>query len=247
MSVWLITVAVLLWRLTGMSPEIVELEQSERSSIERSTIWLPATIVSMQFDQDVSKEEVVECEILGTTISGVSRCNGILVSSIEGAQGHADIRCVLKGMIESEDIGTNGPAIITSSTSSSFVAIKTLRFDGVVFTTWPTELNVATRLEITKVDTHLKGIKGVVVKRIASARAEATQEEARGIAEKLTKNRLAERIDCEFERQLSQVNRVLTLGRASLVFIGVRDIRIATRHVEKRLEVGLVLATTSRN
>ena len=245
MSVWQITVAMLLWQLTGAGREIVEIERSDQGLIGRSTIWLPATFVSMQFDQAVSKVEVVECEILGTTITGVSRFKGRLVSSIEGAQGHADIRCVLKGMIESEDIGTNGPAIITSSTSSSFAAIKILRFDGVGFTTWPVELNVATRLAIKNVDTHLKGIKGVVVKRIASARAEATQEEARGIAEKLTKNRLAERIDCEFERQLSQVNQVLTLGRASLVFIGIRDIRIATRRVEKRLEVGLVLATTN--
>ncbi|MDZ4849668.1 MAG: hypothetical protein SGI77_10255 [Pirellulaceae bacterium] len=248
MSTWQITVAIFLWRLAGTGGnEIAELRQSDENPIGGSIVWLSATFVSTLFDQPVSGVEEVECEILGTKITGLSRCTGSLVSSIEGAQANADIRCVLKGLIESENIGTNGPAKIDSTTSTSFAAIKIVRFDGVRFTTWPVELDVATSLEITNVDTHLKGIKGVVVKRIASARAEATKEEARAITEELTKKRLAEKIDCEFERQLSQVNRTINLLQASLVHTRNREIRIVTRRVEQNLEVGIVLATTNLN
>ena len=212
MSTWQITVAIFMWRLAGIGGnEIAELKQNDQRPIGRSTIWLPATLVSTQFDQTVSEEEFVECEILGTKISGVSRCTGSLVSIIEGAQGHTDIRCVLKGVIESENSGTNGPAKIDSTTSTSFAAIKIVRFDGLRFTTWPVELDVTTSMAITKVDTQLRGSKGVVVKRVASVRAEATKEEVRAIAEELTKRRLAEKIDREFERQLSQVNRAIKL------------------------------------
>ncbi len=212
MSTWQITVAILMWRLAGMGGnDIAERKQNDQSPIGISSIWLPATFVSRQFDQTVSKEEFVECEILGTKITGVSRCTGSLVSSIQGAQGHADIRCVLKGVIDSENSGTNGPAKIDSTSSSSFAAVKIVRFDGIRFTTWPVELDVTTSMAITKVDTQLRGSKGVVVKRVASVMAEATKEEARAIVEELTKKRLAEKIDREFERQLSQVNRAINL------------------------------------
>lgn len=248
MSIWLITVAISMWRFAVLSGgEIADLEHRDRFAFERSTIWLPAKFVSTQFDQSVSKEEIVHCEILGTKITGVSRCTGCLVSSIEGGKGSADIRCVLKGTIECDNMGRNGPANIDSTTSTSFSAIKIVRFDGIQLTTWPTELNVTTTLKITNVDTHLKGVKGIVVKRIAVDRVEATKEEVRAIAETLTKKRPAEKIDGEFERQLSHVNLAIKVCRTALAQIANREIQILTRISKENSEVGIALVTSEVN
>jgi len=245
---WINIVVVLVWRLTllGQNP-IAELEHRDRNLIDGSTIWLPAALVSRQIDQQVSEEEFVRCEILGTKITGVSRCNGSLVSNIDAAQGRAEIHCVLNGVIESESTGTNGPAKINSTSSTSFTAIKIVKFDGVQLTTSPVKLDTETSLRITNVDTHLEGMKGVLVKRIATARAEATKEEVRGVADELTKKRLSEKIEHEFEKQLSQVNLALKVCRHSLVRIGNRELQISTRCINKAtLEFGIALVAAEQ-
>ena len=136
MSTWIITVAILLLRLVGLGENaLAQLEPSDPTA--GSIIWLPATLVSTQIDQNVSEQEIVQCEILGTKITGVSRCIGSLVSNIDAAQGRAEIRCVLEGVIETQSTGTNGPAKIISTSSTSFTAIKIVKFDGVQLTTSP--------------------------------------------------------------------------------------------------------------
>lgn len=242
------TVAVVLWRLIGMNEaEITESQQHDENPVGGLIVWLPASLVSTLFDQPLSGDEIVECEILGTKMTGLSQCTGSLVASVEGTQSVANIRCVLKGRIESENSGTNGPAKILSTTSTSFDAMKLVRFDGIRFTSSPVELCVATSLEITNIDTNLTGIRAVVVKRIASAQADATKEEVRTIAEELTKKRLAEKIDGEFELQLSQANRAIKIVKSSLTYIGIREIRIVTRRIAQNVEVGIVVATSNRN
>jgi len=151
----------------------------------------------------------------------------------------------MKGVIESENTGTNGPVKINSTTSTSFTAIKIVRFDGVQLTTSPVKLDTITSLTITKVGTHLEGMKGVLVKRVAMVRAEATKEEVRGIAEELTKKSLSEKIEREFEKQLFHVNVTLRVCRQSLVKIGNRELQITTRCIDKEnLEVGIALVTS---
>ena len=246
MSIRINIAVILVWRLAilGQNP-IAGLEHCDQNLIEGATVWLPATLISRQIDQQFSEEEFVECEILGTKITGVSRCNGRLVTNMDAAQGRAEIRCVLKGVIESENTGTNGPAKIDSTTSTSFTAIKIVKFDGVQLTTSPVKLEIKTSLTMTNVGTHLEGMKAVLVKRIATARLEATKEEVRGVAEELTKKRLSEKIECEFEQQLSKVNLALKVCRQSLVKIGNRELQISTRQInEETLEFGIKLVTS---
>lgn len=248
MTIWLFTVAVLMWRFTGAAGnDIAEPPPNNQSSITASTFWIPATFVRTKFDQPVYQEEVGECEILGTKITGDSRCSGSVVSSIEGGQRHVDVRSVVKGVIESENMGMNGPAKIDSITSTTFTATKIVRFEGMRLTTWPVEVTVETNLTITNIDTHLKGTKGVLVKRIAFVRAEDTKEEVRAIAETITKKRLAEKIDGEFDRQLTRANLLIQLCRGPIVQIGKRDIQISTRGIENNLEVGIVLVTAEED
>jgi len=233
------------WRLAilGQNP-IPGPEHCDRDLIEGATIWLPATLISRQIDQQFLEEEFVECEILGTKITGVSRCNGSLVSNMDAAQGRTEIRCVLTGVIGSENLGTNGPAKINSTTSTTFTAIKIVKFDGVQLTTLPVKLETKTSLTMTNVSTHLEGMKAVLVKRIATARVEATKEEVRSVAEELTKKRLSEKIERKFEQQLSRVNLALKICRQSLVKIGNRELQILTRHIdEATLEFGIKLVT----
>ena len=220
-----------------------EMKHRDRTKIEGPALWLPATVVSTQIDQSVSDQEIVQCEILGTKISGVSRCIGSLVSSIDAAQGRAEIRCVLEGTIESANTGTNGPAKIKSKTTTSFTAVKIVQFDGFQLTASPVELGTKTTLTITDVDTHLEGTKGVLVKRIAMVRAETTKEEVRTVVEEMTKKRLSEKIELEFEKQLSRANLALKVCHHCLERIGNRELRISTRQRDKaNLEVGIALA-----
>ncbi len=244
MSIWLTTVLVSIWRILICGDDsFAELKNRDRTTIEGAAIWLPATVVSTQIDQSVSDQETVQCEILGTKISGVSRCIGSLVSSIDATQGRAEIRCVLEGTIESANTGTNGPAKIKSKTTTSFTAVKIVQFDGFQLTTSPVELESKTTLTITDVDTHLEGTKGILVKRIAMVRAETTKEEVKTVVEEMTKRRLSEKIELEFEKQLSRANLALKVCHRCLVRIGNRELSISTHwRDEENLEVGIVLA-----
>ena len=247
MSIWLIMLAITFCRFLGIAENaIADLDRTTQHANERTTIWLPATLVRSQIDQSVSEQEVVECEILGTKIVGVSRCKGTLVSNVDTGQGGAEIRCVLKGVIESENVGTNGPAKINSTTSTSFTAVKIVKFDGFQLTATPVELNVETTLAITGVETHLAGAKGVLVKRVAASRAQATKEEIRAVAEEMTKQKLGNKIDKAFEQQLSRVNLALKVCRHSLATFGNRELLILTRFSDQsNLEVGLGLMASN--
>lgn len=247
MSIWLIMVAITFCRFLGIAENAIsDIDPRTQNANEQTTIWLPATLVKSQIDQSVSEQEVVECEIFGTKIIGVSRCKGTLVSNVEAGQGRAEIRCVLKGVIESENVGTNGPAKINSTTSTSFTAVKILKFDGLQLASTPVELNVETTLAITGVETHLAGAKGVLVKRVAASRTQATKEEVRAASEEMTKRKLGNKIDKAFEKQLSRVNLVLKVCRHALATFGNRELLILTRFSDQsNVEFGLGLMASN--
>jgi hypothetical protein len=234
-------VGIVWWRLSELGNDQIGKAERIDSIPIAGSIWLTASFVGKQLDHRFSESEAIECEILGTKIAGKSQCTGSLVSNVEQAKQHASVRCILKGTIECDNAGKNGPAHIDSKTSTSFKAVKIVSFDGVRFNTRPVELEVETALSITKIDTRLTGIKGVLVKRLAYAKAESTKQEVKTIAEALTKKRLAERIDDEVESQLSNVNFALDVVRSSLLFTMNRELRISTRCIENDLEVKIVL------
>ena len=247
MNTWLLTVMITLCRMLGTGENANSNPNlGDQRAIVDSTLWLPATFAIAHFDQNVSEQEVVECEILGTKIVGISTCEGKLVAEVDAESGCVEVRCLFQGVIESVNTGTNGPVTIESTTSTSFSAVKTLEFDGLLFTTLPVELEAKTTIKILRVDTHLTGTKGMLVKRIAANRAEASREEVRGIAEELTKKRLCEKIDKAFERQLSRMNFAMNVCRYSVVRIGSHQLRISTRCIDKsNLEVGFTLMTAN--
>ncbi len=241
MGSWTLVVGHLIWHLAGLgSQETAEPDQINPSAAA-SSFRVNSNFVEIQFDQRFSHKEDVKCEILGTKIVGVSQSKGSLVAKIEQADGNARVQCTLKGFIECENKGKNGPAQIDSQTSSSFTALKVVSFDGQRFTSRPTELHLETIVLITKVDTNLTGMKGVLVKRLASAQAEATKEEVRKIAKNMTKKRLVEKIDLEFESQLAHVNSALQFCRSCILSLSNRDVQISTRCIDKDIEVAIVL------
>lgn len=239
-------IAMVLWRLIGIGNDLIEKAARIDSIPIAGSMSLTASFVGKQFDHRFSESETTECEILGTKNIGKSQCEGRLISNVEQSKHHTSVRCILNGVIECDNTGKNGPAQIDSKTSTTFSAVKIVSFDGERFSTRPVELEVATALSITKVDTRLTGIKGVLVRRLAYAKAESTKQEAQAIAEALTKKRLAERIDDEFDIQLSNVNLALDVFRMSLLLTINREIRISTRCIDKDLEVAVVLVKSNQ-
>ncbi len=246
MSIWTFVVGHFIWQLAGQgTQEIGKTDQMSPSAVA-SSFRLKSDFVETQFDQRFSNDEDVKCEILGTKIVGVSQTKGSLVAKIEQADGNARVQCTLKGLIECENKGKNGPAQIDSQTTSSFTAVKVVSFDGQRFTSRPTELHLETVVLITKVDTNLTGLKGVLVRRVASVQAEATKEEVRNIAEEMTKKRLVEKIDSEFESQLAPINSALQFCRSCFLSLGNREVQISTRSIDKDIEVAIVLTANPR-
>lgn len=248
MSIWAILLGVSVWRCAGAgSPASIEWNREHSVNTHQLIVWIPDRWIRNQFDQRVSKREKVACEILGTRITGMSQCTAQLVSMVAAGEGHAAVCCQLEGRIESKNSGVNGPAIIESTTSTSFQATKWVRFDGTQFTAGPLDLQVQLSMEITKVDTELRGIKGAIVRRVAASQAEGTREEARAIAEAKTKECLAHMMDQEFDRQITWSNSVVRLFRGLLEQLGDGEIRVVTRPKNEQVEVGLAMCVNRTN
>lgn len=246
MSLWTLVVGYFIWQLAGLGTQRTGESDQWDPHVFPSSFRFNSNYVQIQVDQRFSHEEEINCEILGTKIIGVSQSKGRLIAKIEQVESNAHIHCTLIGLIECENKGKNGPAQIDSRTSSSFTAVKIVSFDGKRLTSRPTELDLETVVVITKVDTHLVGLKGVLVKRLASAQAEATKEEVQGIARAMTKKRLAGRIDSEFESQLAAINSALQFCRTCSLSFGNRDVQISTRCIDKDIEVAIVLSPNPR-
>lgn len=100
----------------------------------------------------------------------------------------------------------DGPAIIQSNAFTSYVANKRFSFDGNQFTTAPANVVANTRLTIIGIDSTLPHLRGRIVRRVATQRAEQSHSQAEAITRSMTEQELCQRIDADFDARIVELN-----------------------------------------
>ncbi len=170
-------------------------------------IRIPHSLISKGVDRDFTHASTVQREVMGTNSSGTAHCQGTVTCTIETKANGAAFCCRISGTVRSDTCGTNGPAIIKSNAVTSYVAHKRFSFDGHLFTSSPAMVVANTRLTITGIDSTLPGLRGRIVRRVATQRAEQSHSQAESITKSMTEQELCERIDADFDTRIVEMNQ----------------------------------------
>ncbi len=239
----------------GVLPSILKLEnalsQQELSSNLKASqvaavIRIPASTIAKSLNRDFHNAEHVQREILGTRSQGQAVCHGFVTCTLEDNAQGAAFCCRIEGTVDSDTCGTNGPAIIHSKAKTNYVALKRIFFTGTHFLSAPTTVNLNTQLHITGIDSNLPALRGRIVKRVATSRAQESHAQAQAITAVITRDELSSRMDREFDTRLNDLNRNLT-SRLSLVeHFRAAGNEIFVRSFKNSVEIGFLTPPLTR-
>ena len=151
--------------------------------------------------RDEQRPGEVRDTILGAAVSGqqttATQLRLDLLPSAEKARG----AFVLSGKTQSETTGVTPQAMVDVASQQEFFAVKDVFFDGMKLSTRHAVIHVRARNQTLGAITPLAGtLFGGIAKRIAYREAERRRPEAEAIA----RDRVAERVYPEFDRQIDQ-------------------------------------------
>jgi len=170
-------------------------------------VRIPAELITKDASQSFQTLTPVNRVILGTHSRGQALCDGQVECRLREQKLGAVFECFITGTVRSSTCGVNGPALIDSTTLSCYEGSKLIVFDGRQLVTQPATLRAKTQIQIKGVDNSSPGLRGRIVRRVASRRAEESLGEAEAITNQLTVRELQEQIDREFEQRIRAANK----------------------------------------
>ena len=170
---------------------------------------IPSTLITADASESFQHSSQVDHIILGTHARGTAVCKGEVRGELRDHANGVELVCSISGTVTSKTCGVNGPAVINSTSDTTYTAKKRILFDGRQLSTQPALICATTRVQITGIGSTAPGLRGRVVSRVAARRAAESLPEAQAIARQLTVNELQQHIDAEFETRLASLNRKL--------------------------------------
>lgn len=201
---------------------------------------IPASIISKSVDRDFQHTTPIQREILGTRSTGVAKCQGAVTCELVEHSKGAELRCRISGTISSSTCGINGPAVIQAQANSNYVAYKYAIFDGHRFTTTPATVQVTTQLKVNGIASRLPGLRGRLVRRVASRKAIESHDQAEAITAKLTAEELCKKIDIDFDERIQTLNQKLERNLAMLRKLELTGERLVIKSYHDCVEVGIL-------
>ena len=200
---------------------------------------IPALLIAKSVNRDFEHVGTVNEVLLGTTSTGTSLCNGQVSCVVEDNSNGVSILCCIKGTVESKTCGTNGPAIINSTATTHYVSIKRLKFDGKLFSCTPASVSSCTQLTITGIGSSLPGLRGRLVKNVATKRAHESNAQAKAIVGAQTEAELIQNIDADFEVRIADMNRQFASRLSILKHLPAAEKNLRLRSAKDGVEVAL--------
>ena len=179
---------------------------------------LPANLVYVQVsrrlladyvERTVDRDTIVSDSILDTSITGTAHTQGKtdLVLDPDPNQAAAFLR--FSGTIQSNTVGYNGPAILHSSSQTSFLAQKQLTLDSSGLHLQATVAKASTSSSTNGIEISLPGLRGRIGERVAWRRVNETRGQADAIAARHVEARIEAAVDQQINSALSKVHGTL--------------------------------------
>ncbi|MCA9133110.1 MAG: hypothetical protein KDA45_08140 [Planctomycetales bacterium] len=200
---------------------------------------IPSALLIESVNRRFHHRKPVDRVILGTHSRGTADCVGQVHCTLAENRQGAEFNCHVVGTITSQTRGTQGPAIIHSQAHTAYRAHKTIFFDGRQFQSRPATVCANTALTISEVDSTAPGLRGRLVRRVASRRAADLRGEAEAITAGLARQELQVAIDAEFDTRLAAINQALNLRLSLLPHLSDWGQPLAVRSYTHCLEICL--------
>jgi len=197
-------------------------------------------MIAKSVNREFQHTAPIQREILGTRSTGVAECHGFVTCELVEHSKGAQLCCRVSGTISSDTCGTNGPAIIRAHAHTDYTAYKLAIFDGHRFTTSPATVQLKTQIKVNAISSSLPGLRGRIVRRVATKRANESHEQAVSITENLTAHELRQKIDVDFDERIRVLNQKLERNSLVLKQFGITGERLILRSFPDCVEVGFL-------
>jgi len=208
----------------------------------------PDTLRSI-FLGEVTHRDKVDRTILGTRSVGESHTAGDVVVDVDVPANDAGTVFVVRfnGSTQTKSVGTNGPAIIDSSTVTNFTCTRPVRFDREVgFVAAPTKVQANTKIMYDGFRSTRNGVGGRLVTRAAARRAEESREEATRLVSQIQESELQKHFDSRLDSNLAKWNSRMKFVRYAGLMSGDRSrLQIAATPSKDGLKLGIGRAGNS--
>ncbi len=187
---------------SGQSPTLLETVRKQFCE-PNLRVQVSDYVVTAGIGEDVDENTPISDVILGTDISGRGRTRATVKASLVPNDDCAQIDIVLKGKTTSKTVGTNGPATIFSSATTSLAGQKEIFLDARGFRSDRAHAECETNSNIDGISIDA----GRLITRIATNRVYSSHDTAEAIASEHAESRLEGRMDKRTSTMLTDANR----------------------------------------
>lgn len=156
----------------------------------------------------VDRDAEINDFILGTAIAGRGRTRAATKLTVVPHSSQARMTMVVTGTIDTQTVGSNGPARIHSRSVVKFRAQKNLVLDAVGLRASPATCIARAATYETEPRAAVSGVRGWIVRRVAARRIQRLQGHADEIASRHAERRIAALIDQEADKQIADISRL---------------------------------------
>jgi hypothetical protein len=159
-------------------------------------------------ERDVNRNQPIHDNILGTSISGQAQTRGTTQLILHPRDDQAIAEVVLRGTIQSQTVGYNGPVRLHCTSQTPFESHKFIFFGPNGIQT--SESRSTARLHSTthRVDSTLPGLRGRIATRIGWRRVGEMKSQGDAIASRHTEQRLNQQFNQSVDRSIALARQV---------------------------------------
>jgi hypothetical protein len=189
----------------GQAPELVSAIRREFAR-PNALLEVAIELVAAAVEPIDRREWITDC-ILGTSIRGDAHSVGrVGVASIP-SEDKAVLEFVSSGRTRSYNRGTNGPAVIRSSSHTDFSAVKRVELTDEAFVARSSRASANTDTHLQSVAKQGGGLGSRLVSNIGWKRARQNERRAEAIASDHAEDRIERRFDDELNDEVRQARR----------------------------------------
>lgn len=167
-------------------------------------------------ERDVNRQSQVREMILGTNVGGTANTSGTTTVLLHSSQDKAVVEVVLKGTVQAQTIGHNGPVQLHCSSHSPFESRKLIHLQSGGIEALPATTTATTRSTTQQIRSTLPGLRGRIAERIARGRVQELRGQADAIASRNTERRLNREFDRTVEKALADARGAVQSKLVSL-------------------------------
>ncbi len=187
----------------GQATDLVDAIRTEFAK-PNAFVTVSTDLLQAAAAKPINRNEPITDTILGTRIRGQGRTTGTVTLETIPSEDKAIIKLTTNGRVVSQNVGTNGPAVIRSTGYTNFGAAQLVEFTSTSFRALTAAVNARTSSSIHSVSKAGGGAGRRIVANVGMEKAHEKQGQANRIAGQHAETRIARRMTEEIDKRLKK-------------------------------------------